>query len=130
LYRQVADNLRDAITAGDLRPGQLLPPEMSLAREAGVSVDVVRKALAVLRGEGLVDTSRGKGSRVRETPVPAIVRVPPGATITSRIPDEAERLRFEVGEGVPILVVERAGAVDVFPADRFVIETVSEASDK
>jgi DNA-binding transcriptional regulator YhcF (GntR family) len=133
LYRQVADGLRDAIASGELRPGQLLPPEPRLASDAGVSVDVVRQALTVLRGEGLIVTSQGKGSRVREVPERVVVTVPPGATITARMPTPAERDRLGeaegrvLPEGVPVLVVEHDGAVELFPGDRFAVETVDSA---
>jgi DNA-binding transcriptional MocR family regulator len=133
LYRQVADNIRDAIAAGELRPGQLLPPEPRLADEAGVSVDVVRQALTSLRAEGLIVTEHGRGSRVRRVPERVVVTVPPGARITARMPTPAERDELgaerAVPEGVPVLVVERDGDVRLFPADRFVVATVDSGSD-
>lgn len=133
LYRQVADNIRDAIVAGELRPGQLLPPEPRLADEAGVSVDVVRQALAALRGEGLIVTEHGRGSRVRRAPERAVVKVPPGARVSARMPTPAEREDLggvgEVPEGVPVLVVERDGNTRLFPADRFVVETTDSGRD-
>src|SRR5437879_2578930 len=77
-YRQLADILRDAIATGELRPGVTLPTEGRLAGDYGLGVDAVRDAIAVLRGEGLVETERGKPSRVRPHREPALVEVPPG----------------------------------------------------
>lgn len=123
-YRRVAADLRDAITSGDLSPGQLLPPEPTLAERYDTSVDVIRKALGVLRGEGLVVTRQGKGSRVREPREVSAVEVPPGARITARMPTLEEREEWGLPEGVPLLEVARDGRVEVLPADRFAVDTV------
>ena len=62
LYLQVAALLRQRITTGNLTG--MLPGERPMARRYGVSVGTYRKALAVLRGEGLVETWRGRGTGV------------------------------------------------------------------
>jgi DNA-binding transcriptional regulator YhcF (GntR family) len=135
LYRQAADELRDAISAGTLIPGQLLPTEASLADMFDVSVDAVRKGLSVLRGEGLIVTERGKGSRVRERQETVVVTVGPGAMIRCRMPTPQERAaigRAEgrlIPEGVPVFEVERDGRVELLPGDRFTLETIAQASD-
>ena len=51
---QIAEDLRDAILAGDEPPGTLIPIE-AVARFFGVSQIPVREALKVLLGEGLVE---------------------------------------------------------------------------
>lgn len=124
LYRVVADDIRAAIEDGALRPGQLLPPERALADRYDVSLVAVRAGLSVLRGEGLIVTERGKGSRVREMPEPTVVKIPPGARITTRMPTEDERRRLGIVEGTPVLVVETETGVELFPGDRHVIETI------
>lgn len=124
LYRQVADDLRDAISTGELQPGELLPTESRLAADYEIGVDAVRDALAVLRGEGLVETLRGRGTSVRELPEPTVVKVPPGARITTRMPTEDERRRLGLAEGTPVLEVELRGEVQLLPGDRFALETV------
>jgi GntR family transcriptional regulator len=135
LYRQVADELRDAIRAGTLSPGQLLPTEANLADGFGISVDAVRAGLVVLRGEGLIVTERGKGSRVREAPDGIVVRVPPGATIRCRMPTPQERSALGEAEGrmipdgVPVFEVYRDGRVELFAGDRFTLETVAGDND-
>lgn len=123
LYRQVADDIRDAIQSGDLPPGRLLPTEARLAAGYDTGVDVVRDALAVLRSEGLITTRRGKGSRVRDRMEVVVVPVPPGARISARMPTDEERQRFDLAEGTPLLIVEQAGDVQIFPADRTAVET-------
>lgn len=67
VYRQLAAILRDAIESGELAPGMPVPSESSLMQEHGISRDSVRKAMDVLRVEGLVITVQGKGTFVRDS---------------------------------------------------------------
>ena len=66
VYRQLAAILRERIESGGLAPGAPLPSESYLMGEHGISRDSVRKAMDILRAEGLVITVQGKGSFVRE----------------------------------------------------------------
>ena len=66
VYRQLAAILRERIESGSLAPGAPLPSESYLMGEHGISRDSVRKAMDILRAEGLVITVQGKGSFVRE----------------------------------------------------------------
>jgi DNA-binding GntR family transcriptional regulator len=130
LYRQLADILRDAITAGELRPGVTLPTEGRLAHDYEIGVDAVRDALAVLRGEGLIETARGRPSRVRARQEPAVVNVPPGRRVTSRMPTERERRELGIPEGTPVLVVAgEDGSERLYAADRTELHTTSEAGE-
>lgn len=54
IYGQVADQLRDAIVAGQLEPGQELPAERVLAESFGASRTSVREALRSLEAQGLI----------------------------------------------------------------------------
>jgi DNA-binding FadR family transcriptional regulator len=60
-YEQAADQLRDLIVSGRLRPGGRLPSESALARELGVSRATVREALRLLAAQGLIRTAKGSG---------------------------------------------------------------------
>ena len=68
-YQQIADELRVRIRAGDPAPGRLLPSEADLSREHDASRVTVRRALEVLRDEGLVDSRQGFGWFVAADPV-------------------------------------------------------------
>lgn len=57
----IADDLRRQITDGDLGAGAVLPSEADLAGSYGVSRVTVRKALEVLRDEGIVGSRQGFG---------------------------------------------------------------------
>jgi GntR family transcriptional regulator len=63
-YRQLAGILRDQIASGELAPGAPLPSVKRLRQEYGVAETTARKAVALLRGEGLVETVMGWGSFV------------------------------------------------------------------
>jgi GntR family transcriptional regulator len=66
LYGQIADQLREAIQHGDLAPGEQLPTEQQLMDRYDVSRNTVRLALGALTNEGLISSSQGRGSFVRE----------------------------------------------------------------
>jgi DNA-binding FadR family transcriptional regulator len=59
---EVGRRLRYAIELGVLEDGTQLPSENELAAKMGVSTLTLRAALAELRGRGLLETRRGKGS--------------------------------------------------------------------
>jgi GntR family transcriptional regulator len=69
---EIAGELREQISAGALVGGAVLPSEAELAGSYGVSRVTVRKALDVLREEGLVSSRQGfgwfvAGDRVRQS---------------------------------------------------------------
>lgn len=114
-YEQVADTLRARIADRTYPPGQPLPSEPDLAAEFGSGKDTVRDALALLVNEGLLVTRRGYRAIVRETPQREQVTVPPGASITARMPTPAERRELGIdGPGIPVLIVGDR----MYPADR------------
>jgi GntR family transcriptional regulator, transcriptional repressor for pyruvate dehydrogenase complex len=65
---QVEEQLRDAISAGQLRQGEKLPSEAGLAELFGVSRATIREALRSLAASGLISTQPGAtgGSFVRQ----------------------------------------------------------------
>lgn len=117
---QLAARLRDDIIAGRLQPGQRLPSETTLQQEFGLARQTVRRAVGVLRAEGLVVVQRGQGVFVREhAEVQDLVPVP-GSTVTARMPTAEERATHDIDDGVPVLqVAGPEGGVGVFPADRW-----------
>ena len=60
-YRTIADDLRQRVTAGEFAAGRLLPSESELSESYAASRITVRKALELLRDEGLVDARQGLG---------------------------------------------------------------------
>lgn len=63
LYEQLAADLRQRIASGELR-GKI-DPIVDLAADYEVSEATVRMAIGVLKDEGVVGTSRGRGTFTR-----------------------------------------------------------------
>lgn len=64
-YVQVADDLRAAITSGRYAPGERLPSGRDLAREYGVALMTMQRALSALAEEGHVALYKSRGAFVR-----------------------------------------------------------------
>jgi GntR family transcriptional regulator len=75
-FRQIADQLRDRILGGKLRPSGQLPSETELLTEFGASRSTVRHSIEVLKSEGLIETRQGRPAFVR-TSHPRILRLAP-----------------------------------------------------
>ena len=71
--RGIAERIASAISLGMLRVGERLPPEAELASQFGIAVATLRKALAQLRAQGVVETRRGRngGTFVVQAPFPS-----------------------------------------------------------
>jgi GntR family transcriptional regulator len=68
LHYQVAAEIRRAIAEGEAGPGDRLPLAKDLAAVLGVNKNTVIRALHILRDEGLLDFTRGRGVTVAGTP--------------------------------------------------------------
>lgn len=66
LASQLARELGRRIVAGSYPPGRLLEDETALAERYQVSRSVVRDAVKILVGKGLLEVRRGIGTRVRD----------------------------------------------------------------
>jgi len=66
LYLQVGQLLVGRIASGMWKPGELIPSEVNLARELGVSQGTVRKAVMALEARHLVLRYRGRGTYVAQ----------------------------------------------------------------
>lgn len=117
-YIQVADLLRVRIVAGEWRPGHKLPAHRVLAHDYGVATPTVARAVALLRGEGLVELGTGSGTYVRDAIRKRPVTLPRSGQVDARMPTPAERERYEIDEGVPVVVVRTDRETMIYPADR------------
>jgi len=68
-YAEIADSLRSEIQSGERALGTVLPSESELSERHGASRVTVRKALELLREDGLVDSRQGFGWFVGAGPV-------------------------------------------------------------
>jgi DNA-binding GntR family transcriptional regulator len=115
IYRQLADILRHRIASGEWEPGRNLPAEADLGHEYGVSQASVRRALILLRGEGLVVRQRGRVAAVAEPREPTIVRFRRGdkACIRFRNATPEEQRDLGVDEDTLMMVIEEGGKIRV-----------------
>lgn len=119
VYLQVAQLLRQAIMAGRIRPGDMLPSQNELSAGYRVSVETARHAVQVLREEGLIVTRRGAGSFAAVPPPRITVEAAADDVVTARMPTRAERQALGLAEGVPVLSVTRPGrAEELYDANR------------
>lgn len=91
LHAQAADAIRRAIAAGEVAPGDRLPPARDLAVAMQINANTVLRALRELRAEGLLEFRRGRGVTVLRRP-------DPGAALRQKLRDllaEAGRHGFE-----------------------------------
>lgn len=65
-YQQLADHLRRQIVRGQIPPGKRIPSMVELEQDTGLARDTIRKAVQVLKDEGLVETVMGMGIYVIE----------------------------------------------------------------
>lgn len=65
-YLQVAAAIRARIESGELGPRDRVPSENEIHKDHGVARETARKALKVLRDEGLIVTVPARGSFVAE----------------------------------------------------------------
>jgi GntR family transcriptional regulator len=68
LQVRVADDIRIRIERHELAPGEQLPTLEQLAAQHRCSLAVVRKAIDLLKQQGLVITVQGRGTFVRDRP--------------------------------------------------------------
>ncbi len=68
-YQQIADSLRARLVEGEFDAGQVLPSEAQMGERYDASRVTIRKALEVLRNEGLVESRQGFGWMATANPV-------------------------------------------------------------
>ena len=64
MYKQVTDQIKDAIASGDLKPNDRLPSVRELSEALSVSAITIKRAYADLETDGYILTRAGLGSFV------------------------------------------------------------------
>jgi len=117
-YQAIADDLRARIAS--VGSGRLLPSESDLSAEFGVSRVTVRRALELLRDEGLVDSRQGFGWYVSTEPV--VQRLAQLVTIESQLEERGVKPERQVLEfafvAAPPRVAEVLGCEQVLRVKR------------
>jgi DNA-binding FadR family transcriptional regulator len=122
LYRQIADQLRALIAAGEWPLGSRLPPERDLATQLGVSRPSVREALIALEVEGLVDVRMGSGIYVKALDAPRAGGAADGALgpfdiIRARALIESELAAVAARARTPLLLKKLRAALKAMDDD-------------
>lgn len=122
-WRQLADAIRQRVVAGEWPPGARLPSETQLVQQYGLGRTTVRRAIAALRAQGVVEVQHGWGTRVPLPRERERLIAEPGSLVTVRMPTPQERTFFEVPDGVPMLVVTGQDGIGyAYPGDRVELE--------
>lgn len=70
LYVQIEEQVKTAITAGVLEPGDRLPTVRELAVELTINPNTVARAYRELERAGFIDTTPGRGTFVKAVQAP------------------------------------------------------------
>jgi GntR family transcriptional regulator len=118
-YRQLVDQVRQAVRLGLLQPGDQLPPVREVVTQITINPNTVHRAYRDLETEGLVEGQQGRGTFVLAAPGPE--------TAPERLAELHEELVAWVGraraaglddEGIAALV-----ALSVRPAETGAVGT-------
>jgi GntR family transcriptional regulator len=128
LYRQIAEDLRARILAGEFAVAEPMPTEAQLSERYRASRITVRHALALLDQEGLVHREQGRGSFVR----PRAITVGPRrlTSFTQELRERGSRQSSDI-IGVDRLALPHDAPLDAGPSGRCVrIERVRRADGR
>lgn len=129
-YYRIYRSLLSEIQQGALKPGDLLPSEMSIAQSHSVAPGTARKAVDMLVDRGWVERQHGKGTFVRRadfshslarffrlTDREGVQLHPKSELLGVReLTAPADLARYlEVDEGSPLIEIERVRRVDELP---------------
>ncbi|WP_419914232.1 phosphonate metabolism transcriptional regulator PhnF [Hoeflea sp.] len=135
LWRQIADQIRIAISNGEFNDTDMLPGELTLAKRFEVNRHTVRSAIASLAREGVVRVEQGRGTFIarhqrlhypigRRTRFSAGLagqtRSLSGTFKESRIEEASGQIAsaLELEAGTPVLRLVRVSMADDVPLSR------------
>lgn len=81
-YRQVVDQVRQAVRLGLLRPGDQLPTVRAVVKQIAINPNTVHRAYRDLEAQGLAEGRPGSGTFIRRS--------------LSRVPDEQPQLQRQL----------------------------------
>ena len=131
LWRQIANDISDAIRSGTYPPGSRMPTEAALSQQYGVNRHTLRRAVSELAEEGIVRVEQGRGSFVQEHVLDYLVgrktrfsdnvlrqkRTPGGHTLllTEEVGDPSILKQLGLSSGARVVRLDRIGEVDGRP---------------
>lgn len=135
LWRQIADQIRLGIAAGNLGNDGKLPPELSLSERFGVNRHTVRAAIAALVQEGVLRAEQGRGTFIEtrrklsypitkrtrfSTGLEGQIRERRSALLTHSLEPASERIAeaLALATDAPVIRMETLSEVDGRPLSR------------
>lgn len=131
LWRQIANDISDAIRSGIYPPGSKMPTEAELSQQYGVNRHTLRRAVSELAEEGVIRVEQGRGSFVQEHVLDYLVakktrfsdnvlrqkRTPGGRTLllTEEVGDAAILKQLGLSRSARLIRLDRIGEVDGRP---------------
>jgi|GEM_PF-686356 DNA-binding FadR family transcriptional regulator len=112
ISQKVAEQIKEYIYEGRLKPGTFLPPEHVLADELGISRSSLREALIILQAVGYISIIPRKGSMI----LPVMGSDAPEEPIKNMIREDLNKI-FHLFEVRKIIDVEVAGLAAVRATD-------------
>lgn len=98
-YRQIADQIVQAIRSGRLKGGDSLPTERALSEATGLARGTAKRAYDILLSEGHIVRRQGSGTFVSEDESsPQAVKTRQGSRLASQLIDELETLSLTPSE--------------------------------
>jgi len=67
VYRQLVDQVRQALRLGILRPGDQLPTVRDVVEQVAINPNTVHRAYRELEAQGLIEGQAGRGTFVRRS---------------------------------------------------------------
>ncbi len=119
-YHQIKESLKASIASGELKPGDMLPSELSLSEKLEISRLVVHRAYRELVTEGLLIRKRAKGTFVS----PPIKR---DYNVAASLSSMTENLLANGLEPTNKILAQELLAADVTLCDRLQIPTGAQA---
>ena len=115
-YVAIADDLRQRIESGELKDGERLPSQPTLARQYGVSLTTFRTALSLLASEGYLRSEHGLGTFVSTPATPHL-----SALVVDDDPATIDLFRTILSEEQVLVVAASSGreALERVAEDRF-----------
>jgi GntR family transcriptional regulator len=93
LYVQLTEQIKRAIAVGALDSGERLPTVKGLAHELKLNANTVARVYRDLEREGIIDTTPGRGSFVRENGVVGETRRAATDVATTAVDDAVREAR-------------------------------------
>ena len=118
IYEQVMDQIKGAIAAGAIAPGETIPSVRELAHELAINPNTVARAYRDLQKEGIVLFNRGLGLAVAEES-PEICRrerVNVFESRVNRLLDDALRSRLDL-ETIRSIVLTQLDLLAPIPSE-------------